>query len=170
MELGLKRGEKCIYVSDETSTGEVLEAMRGCGIDTKAAMQSGALTVIPTRTTPGSHGNDRALGLLAEAGRAANGAAVRLVREITCAPGEVVDQKQVEEYDRQVASCFTGKNYIDVALYNRRRVPPQVLLNVIRSRPVVIWNGTVCDNLHAALPEMGATVTTCLSGAEKLPD
>jgi signal transduction histidine kinase len=78
---------------------------------------------------------------------------VRLVREITCAPGEVVDQKQVEEYDRRVASCFTGKNYIDVALYNRRRVPPQVLLNVIRSRPVVIWDGTVCDNLHAAVPE-----------------
>jgi signal transduction histidine kinase len=153
MELGLKRGEKCIYVSDEGSTEAVLDAMRERGIDTSAAIQSGALTVISTRTAPGSDGNARALDLLAQAGRAANGTAVRLVREITCAPGEIVDRQQIEEYDRQVASCFTGKNYADVALYNRNRVPPQVLLNVIRSRPVVIWEGTVCDNLHAAVPE-----------------
>lgn len=163
MELGLKRGEKCIYVSDETSTAGVLAAMRKRGIDTSAAIHSGALTVISTRSAPGSGGNARALGLLAEAGRAANGAAVRLVREITCDPGEVLDQKQVEEYDRQVASCFPGKKYVDVAVYNRNRVPPQVLLNVVRSRPVVIWEGTVCDNLHAAMPEerLAPDPTTC---------
>jgi len=153
MELGLKRGEKCIYMSDETGNMDVLDAMVERGIDTKAAIQSGALTFISTRTAPGSGGVAAALDLLAEAGRAANGTAVRLVREITCAPGEVFDQKQIEEYDRQVASCFTGKNYLDVAMYNRKRVPPQVLLNVIRSRPMVIWDGTVCDNLHAAVPE-----------------
>lgn|GEM_PF-2433399 len=153
MELGLKRMEKCIYMSDEASTGEALQAMRNGGIDTDAAIQSGALTVISTRTAPESAGNARAFDLLAAVGRAANGAAVSLVREITCAPGEVIDLKQIEEYDRRVASCFMGKNYIDLALYDRQRVPPQVLLNVIRSHPVVIWDGTVCDNLHAAVPE-----------------
>jgi signal transduction histidine kinase len=153
LEPGLKRGEKCIYVSDETSTGEALKAMRERGIDTNAAIESGALTVISTRTTPGSCGTARVFDLLAEAGRAASGAAVRLVREITGAPGEVVDQKQIEEYDRQVASYFTRKTYIDVALYNRKLLPPQALLNVIRSHPVVIWDGMVCDNLLAAVPE-----------------
>jgi len=153
MEMGLKRGEKCIYLGDETSTGEVLDAMREHGIDTNAAIQSGALTVIPAWTTPGSGGTAAALGLLAEAGRKANGTGVSLAREIACAPGQVVNQKQIEEYERQVASCFTGKKYVDVALYNRKTVPPQVLLNVIRTNPVVIWDGTVCNNLHAAAPE-----------------
>jgi signal transduction histidine kinase len=66
---------------------------------------------------------------------------------VACAPGEVVDRKLIEENDRQV------KNYVDVALYNRKQVPPQVLLNLIRSHPVVIWDDTVCDNLFAAAPE-----------------
>jgi signal transduction histidine kinase len=66
---------------------------------------------------------------------------------VTCAPGEGVDQKQIEEIDRQV------NNYVDVALYNREQIPPQELLNLIRSHTVVIWDGTVCENLHAGLPE-----------------
>jgi signal transduction histidine kinase len=153
LEVGLQRGESCIYVSDQTSIGEVLEAMRERGTDTSAAIQSGALTVIPAPATPGSGGTATALALLAAAGRAANGAGVRLVRQITCEAGQLVDQKQIDEYERQVASCFTGKKYVDVALYHRQSVPPQVLLNVIRSRPVVIWDGTVCNNLHAARPD-----------------
>jgi signal transduction histidine kinase len=153
IEAGLKRGEQCIYLSDETNTRVVLEAMREHGIDINAAIQSGALTVIPSWTAAGSGGTAAPLELLAAAVRAANGAGVTLARDITCAPGQVVDQKQIEEYERQVASCFTGKKYIDVALYNRKRVAPQVLLNVIRSHPVVIWGGTVCNNLHAAVPE-----------------
>jgi signal transduction histidine kinase len=153
MELGLKRGEHCIYMSDDTSNMEVLEAMRDRGIDTNAAIRSGVLTVISTRTAPRSGAAAKALDILAEVGRAANGALIRLVREISFAPGEVVDPKHIAEYDRHVAACFTGKNYLDVALYNRQRVPPQVLLNVIRSHQVVIWEGTVCENLHAAVPE-----------------
>jgi hypothetical protein len=61
-------------------------------------------------------------------------------------PKDQLDQQQIEEFDRQV------KNYVDVAVYNRKQVPPQVLLNLIRSHPVVIWDGTVCANLHAAVP------------------
>jgi signal transduction histidine kinase len=152
LELGLKRGEQCIYLGDETSAGQVLNAMGERGIDTNVAIQSGSLTVIPTPAIPGSGGPAAALALLAEAGRAANGAGVRLARQITCEAGQLVDQKQIDEYERQVASCFTGKKYVDVALYHRQSVPPQVLLNVIRSRPVVIWDGTVCNNLHAAQP------------------
>jgi hypothetical protein len=78
---------------------------------------------------------------------------VRLVREITRAPGEAVGQAEIEEGERQLASCFRGMQYVDVALYNQKRVPPHVLLNVIRSRPVVIWDGTVCENLHAGIPD-----------------
>src|SRR5450432_4157830 len=64
MEAGLKRGEKCIYLSDETNTGVVLEAMRKHGIDINAAIQSGALTVIPARTASGEGGTVTALDLL----------------------------------------------------------------------------------------------------------
>jgi signal transduction histidine kinase len=64
-----------------------------------------------------------------------------------CATGEVVDRKQIEETNRQV------KQYVDVAVHNRKQVPPQVLLDLIRSHPVVIWDGTVCDNLFGAAPE-----------------
>jgi signal transduction histidine kinase len=66
---------------------------------------------------------------------------------VPCAPGEVFDRKQIDENDRQV------KNYTDVAVHNRKQVPPQVLLNLIRSHTMVIWDGMVCENLHGGLPE-----------------
>jgi two-component system cell cycle sensor histidine kinase/response regulator CckA len=40
-----------------------------------------------------------------------------------------------------------------VAVHNRKQVPPQVLLNLIRSHTMVIWEGMVCENLHGGLPE-----------------
>ena len=162
MELGLQRGDKCIYLSDETSTAEVLDAMRDRGIDTDAAMKSGALTIIATGTASACAGAATALDLLAVAAAAANGDGVTLAHEIVYPPDQPVDQKQIAEYERRVTSCFTGKKYVGVAFYNRKRVPPELLLNVIRSRPVVIWDGTVCNNLHAADPEerLGPDPTT----------
>jgi hypothetical protein len=65
----------------------------------------------------------------------------------TSAPGEVVNRKQIKDNDLQV------QMYVDVTLYNRKQVPPQVLLNLIRSHPVVIWDGMVCENLHGGVPE-----------------
>jgi hypothetical protein len=69
------------------------------------------------------------------------------VAALTGAPGEVVDRNQIKENDRQI------EKYVDVALYNRKQVPPQVLLNLISSHPVVIWDGIVFENPHCGLPE-----------------
>jgi signal transduction histidine kinase len=153
MEVGLRRGEKCIYLCEETRPAEVLEAMREYGMDPEGAIRSGALTVIAARTIPGSGRRGAAFDLLAESGGGVDGAAVRLVREVGFGPAETVSQAEIEEDERRLAACFQGMQYVDVPMYNQRRVPPHVLLNAIRSRPVVIWDGTVCENLHAAIAD-----------------
>ncbi|MBZ5724560.1 MAG: MEDS domain-containing protein [Acidobacteriia bacterium] len=154
MELGLERGEKCIYVSAENNPGDVLAAMRAGGIDTSSAIESGALTLVSAGESAASPARAAtALDLLAQAVASAAGyAGVRVAREVAWQPGEAVDEQQLATFERRLESCFTGQKYLDVAQFDSRHFPPQTLLSVIRTHPVVIWDGTVCENLHASLP------------------
>jgi signal transduction histidine kinase len=163
MEMGLERGDKCIYLCEESSTADVLEAMRNGGIDTAAAMQSGALTLIPTRASVAEHsGADSVLNLLTVLNLQARGggstglagfAGVRLAREVPCRSDEAVNPQQLVAFDSRIRSCFSGQPLLDICQYDSRRFPPQVLLDVIRNYPVVIWDGTVCQNLHSSQAE-----------------
>jgi hypothetical protein len=45
IRMGLDRGEKCIYIADENTAGEVIKSLRAVGIDVDAAVKSGILTV-----------------------------------------------------------------------------------------------------------------------------
>ncbi len=157
IQLGLERGEKCVYICDENSTTEVLQALRGGGIETDPAIQSGALTLVLKRAaSQGSQGPDGMLSFLKRVNDsvATTGfSAIRVASEMSWKPGETSNQEDLAAYESQLESSFHGRKYVDLCQYSSRRFPPDVLLNAIRSHPVVIWNGTVCDNLHARPPE-----------------
>lgn len=157
IQLGLERGEKCVYVCDGNSTTEVLQALRGGGIETDPAIQSGALTLVLKRAaSQGSNGPDGMLSFLKRVNDsvAAGGfSALRVASEMSWKPGESSSQKELAIYESQLESCFPGRKYVDICQYSSRRFPPDILLHAIRSHPVVIWNGTVCTNLHSRPPE-----------------
>jgi signal transduction histidine kinase len=155
IQTGLERGEKCLYLGQETSIANLIPALRKAGIDPDEKMASGALTVMPTsEAIPGCA--EETLARLRTA-RVMAGAEsltpVRLMREIASRQGELVGQEELAEAEENIAACFAGQNYVDLAQFNSRELAPQDLLNVIRTHQVIIWNGTVCDNLHAGTAE-----------------
>ncbi len=46
IKIGLKRGEKCIYVVNGNTAQEVLKAMQKGGIDTESAIKSDSLNIL----------------------------------------------------------------------------------------------------------------------------
>ena len=51
IQMGLGRGEKCIYVADENTVAEVIDKLHAVGIDVGAAVRSGILTVASKQVT-----------------------------------------------------------------------------------------------------------------------
>jgi hypothetical protein len=55
--IGLERGEKCIYIGDDDTIGDVRDALRGDGIDLDLALSSGALVLATKEQTYLKHGS-----------------------------------------------------------------------------------------------------------------
>jgi chemotaxis family two-component system sensor kinase Cph1 len=51
IRIGIERREKCVYVADENTSSEVIDALHNEGIDVEAALKSGSLTVATKRDT-----------------------------------------------------------------------------------------------------------------------
>ena len=49
--IGLENGEKCIYIADDNTADEVLNAMRSGGIDVESALNKGALVIASKKET-----------------------------------------------------------------------------------------------------------------------
>lgn len=51
LRMGIERREKCIYVADENTARDVIDALRDEGIDVGAAVESRNVTVTPKHDT-----------------------------------------------------------------------------------------------------------------------
>jgi hypothetical protein len=47
---------------------------------------------------------------------------------------------------------LANQNCLALCQYNRRLFPPEVVLNVIRTHPTVIYCGVVCRNMYYVPP------------------
>jgi light-regulated signal transduction histidine kinase (bacteriophytochrome) len=52
------------------------------------------------------------------------------------------------EYESRLTHAHSENNCSALCQYNRHCFPPQVILDVIRTHPVVIYRGTICRNLY----------------------
>jgi PAS domain S-box-containing protein len=57
------------------------------------------------------------------------------------------------EYESRLAHTVAENNCSALCQYNRRLFPPELILDVIRTHPVVVNGGTVCRNLYYVPPE-----------------
>jgi light-regulated signal transduction histidine kinase (bacteriophytochrome) len=52
------------------------------------------------------------------------------------------------EYESRLTHALSENNCSALCQYNRRCFPPELILDVIRTHPVVVYRGTVCRNLY----------------------
>jgi light-regulated signal transduction histidine kinase (bacteriophytochrome) len=52
------------------------------------------------------------------------------------------------EYESRLTHALSENKCSALCQYNRRHFPPELILDVIRTHPVVVYRGTVCRNLY----------------------
>jgi PAS domain S-box-containing protein len=163
IRIGLERGEKCIYIADDGMADDLREAMQSDGIDVDRAISSNALVLVTKEQAYLEHGSfhpDWMSTFWKEATRLALSEGFSALR----ATGETEwVQKWVQredgglerwmEYESRLAHTVAENKCSALCQYNRRLFPPELILDVIRTHPVVVNGGTVSRNLYYVPPE-----------------
>src|SRR6266478_3184697 len=154
MRMGLDRGEKCIYIADDGTIGHVSEAMQLEGIDVEGAIESNSL-VLATKEQAylksGSFDPDWMFTFWKEATDSAMSEgfpALRVTGETEWVMRGGRGLERWMEYESRLTHALLENNCSALCQYNRHCFPPELILDVIRTHPVVIYRGTVCRNLY----------------------
>jgi PAS domain S-box-containing protein len=158
MKIGLERGEKCLYIGDTNTIATVGNAMRTQGIDVDAAIRQGRLTITkndeiyPLR---GDFDADRMIGKMTEAAKAARTAglsALRWVGEMTWVAGIDPRPERLIEYEAKLNDFLRDNDALAICQYNRKLFPPEVILDVLRTHPTVVYGDLISNNPYYVPP------------------
>ncbi|HEX2077081.1 MAG TPA: MEDS domain-containing protein [Longimicrobium sp.] len=157
---GLDRNEYCIYITDDRTSGEVMDALAAAGIDTGAEIGRGALMVGTKRKAYLRDGTFEPEGMveflreLAEAALARGFSGLRITGEMTWALGAETGCDRIVEYEALLNQYFPGSHALAICQYNRERFSADVIYDVLRTHPKAILGEAVCPNLYYEPPEL----------------
>ena len=149
LKIGLGRGEKCIYVADAKTTAAVIKAMRADGMDVDAAIRQGSFAITKGYPLPGNFVPDGMVDFLAESvqsARLAGYSALRVIGEMTWVTGIERRPERLMEFEAKVNHVFRDHDALAICQYDRRVFPPEVLLEILRTHPTVVYGGCICEN------------------------
>jgi two-component system, NarL family, sensor kinase len=154
IRVGLDRGEKCIYIADDGTEAVVRDAMEAQGIDVDRAVVTGSL-VLETKDTAylkqGSFNPDWMVTFWAAASAEAISqgfSALRATGETEWVLRGAPGLERWMEYESRMTHTLAHHNCFALCQYNRRLFPPELVLDVIRTHPTVIYRGVVCRNMY----------------------
>jgi signal transduction histidine kinase len=160
LRAGLERSERCLYIADENRSAAVLEALRKGGTDVDHSLRSGALIIADKRETYLKHGRfdpDLWIDFLSRATEKEGGGKFSgmrtLLGEMTWALGEDTAPDSLIEYEAKLSYYVRDHDVRILCQYNHNRFPPQLILDIIRTHPVVIYGGIICQNPYYVPPD-----------------
>ena len=159
IRIGLDRGEKCIYIADDGTVGDVRKAMQSEGIDVERATASKALVLATKEQAYLKHGSfhpDWMFTFWKKATQLAMSEGFSAVRATGETEWVLRGGRGLErwmEYESRLTHTLSESNCSALCQYNRRLFPPELLLDVIRTHPMVVYGGTVCRNLYHVPPD-----------------
>src|SRR5712671_4590627 len=159
IQIGLDRGEKCIYIADDGMEATVRTAMQAQGIDVEQAIATNSL-VLETKDGAylkhGSFDPERMpafwKGVTAEATQQGF-SALRATGETEWLVGGAQGIDRWVEYESRLTHVLASLNCFALCQYNLHLLPPALVLDVIRTHPRVIYRGVVCPNMYYVPPE-----------------
>jgi PAS domain S-box-containing protein len=160
LEVGLTRRERVLYVADENSVGAVRDAMLETGIDVDRYGRDGSLIIVVGKQDmyikPGYFHPDWSIRFLSQQedeARAAGFSGIRIIGEMSWAIGDDSDSARLIEYEAKINRWFAQINASGICQYNLNRFPPEVILGVVQTHPLVIYRGDVCRNPYYIPPD-----------------
>ena len=169
IQIGLDRGEKCIYIADDGTVGDVRQAMQSEGIDVDRATTSKALVLATKDQAYLEHGSfhpDWMFTFWKEATQLAMSEGFSALRATGETEWVLRGGRGLErwmEYESRLTHTLSESNCSALCQYNRRLFPPELILDVIRTHPMVVYGSTVCRNLYYVPPDefLGTNQTAC---------
>ena len=154
IQMGLAHGEKCIYIADDGTQGLIQDAMRAYGIEVELALETGKLVL---GTKDDAYLRDGAFDPAwtftfwkeATAKAMKEGfSALRMTGETEWVVRGAPGLERWIEYESRFTHTLADHNCRVLCQYNRQLFTPELLLDVIRTHPTVIYRGSVCRNLY----------------------
>jgi PAS domain S-box-containing protein len=174
MRIGLARGEKCIYIADDGTENTVRGAMRAGGIEVERAVASNALVFMHKEQAYLTHGTFDPDWMFtfwkaATSQAMSEGCPVlRITGETQWVLRGGAGLQRWMEYESRLTHVFAETNFFALCQYNRQLFPPELILDVIRTHPTVIFRGTVCRNMYHVPAEAFLGTDTSAREAERL--
>ena len=159
IRIGLDRGEKCIYIADDGTEAVVREAMYAEGIDVERAIATDSLVLEKKEAAYLKHGSfdpEWMFTFWADATAEAMSqgfSALRATGETEWVLRGAPGLERWMEYESRLAHVLARHNCSALCQYNRRLFPPELVLDVIRTHPTVIYRGVVCRNMYHVPPD-----------------
>ncbi len=159
IKIGLGRGEKCIYIADDNTAGQVLNAMRADGIDVESALNKGALVIATKKETylnKGYFDPDEMVQFLkvtTDSAKKDGFPALRVTGEMTWVLGKDPGSMRLMDYESKLNLFFPVNDCLAICQYNKNRFDPDIIKSVINTHPLVIAGGFVCRNFYYIPPE-----------------
>ena len=158
IHIGLNRGEKSIYVPDG-SEQIVRAALQVEGVDIERALASNALVLTTKEQVylqDGVFDPDFVFAFWTDATSLAISqgfSALRVVGDSKWVLSRrIPDQKRWIEYESRLTRVLSEINCFALCSYDRREAPPELILDVIRSHPIVAYRSVVSGNPHHIPP------------------
>jgi PAS domain S-box-containing protein len=159
IRIGLDRGEKCVYIADDGTESEVRDAMHAEGIDVERAIATDSLVLEKKESAYLKHGSfdpEWMFTFWADATAKAMSqgfSALRATGETEWVVRGAPGLERWLEYESRMTHVLARHNCFALCQYNRRLFPPELVLDVIRTHPTVIYRGVVSRNMYYVPPD-----------------
>jgi PAS domain S-box-containing protein len=159
IRVGLDRGEKCIYIADDGMEAAVRDAMCAQGIDVERAIATDSLVLEKKEAAYLRHGTfdpEWMFKFWADATAEAMSqgfSALRATGETEWVLRSAPGLERWMEYESRVTHILAQHNCFALCQYNRRLFPPELVLDIIRTHPTVIYRGRVYRNMYHVPPD-----------------
>jgi len=145
---GLKRGERCIYITDEHGADDVRMVLKDSIPDMDSADARGQFIIKDSSVyAPGGvFDPEGMIGLLESEVRRALGdgfSGLRVTGEATWTLRDVKGSERIIEYEIMLRDFFRENECIALCQYHRPRFSPETLKGVLLSHPLIVWKSGV---------------------------
>jgi len=152
LQEGVRRNEKVLYIADARSLLTILDYLHTEGIEPDPYLESGQLefsAIDSSYLRDGVFEPSKATSFLEAATASAlrdGCTALRVTIDMTWTLGGLPGAERLVEYESKLNQFFPWNKCLGLCLYDRRRFPPSVLLNVLMVHPVVTLGSRIYQN------------------------
>ncbi|HEV3263708.1 MAG TPA: MEDS domain-containing protein, partial [Gemmataceae bacterium] len=157
---GLARGERCVYIADDRTIEEVVQALAAASVDVAQQRQRDALRLLTGHDIYLQAGQFIPQAMIdfirqAEAGALADGfSGLRLAAEMTWVLGPEHGGNQLTQFEALINHLLTNSKSIVLCQYNHARFDAPCIHDIFRTHRVAILGDQVCPNPYYEAPEM----------------